>query len=62
MRCIPLLPAGVMLFAADHTKRVKRSWEMSGGFGAGASGGTGAGAGRVSGGARPQTVEVMNTC
>jgi len=35
------------------------SWEVGGGFGAGASGGTGAGAGRLSGGARPQTVEVI---
>jgi hypothetical protein len=38
-----------------------QSWEISGGFSGASSNGTGAVAGHVSGGARPQTVEIIKT-
>ncbi len=44
------------IFVTDST-----SWEISGGFAGASSGGTGAVAGRTSGGARPQTVEIIKT-
>lgn len=37
------------------------SWELTGGFGGGVSDGAGGVGGRIAGGARPQTVEVMKT-
>lgn len=56
-----LLLALTVPLAASEKPRVfitdSNSWEMSGGFGA--SGGTAAG--RVSGGARPQSAEIMKT-
>jgi hypothetical protein len=59
------LALAVAVSAEDRKTRVfvsdSDSWEMSGGFGIGANGGIGAGAGRVSGGARPQTVEIIKT-
>jgi hypothetical protein len=66
MRSVILaLALAITLLAEDPKTRVfvsdSASWEVSGGFGIGANGGTGAGAGRVSGGARPQTVEIIKT-
>lgn len=66
MRNVSLLVlSAITLFADDDKKRVfitqSDSWELSGGYGAGASGGTVGGTGRISGGARPQTVEIMKT-
>ena len=60
--CVTLL---ALLFfpsmsAAEKTRIFvtdSKSWEVSGGFGAGANGGAGA----ASGGARPQTGEIMKT-
>ena len=66
MRCIVLITAAaISLSAEDQKTRIfisdSKSWEVRGGFGAGAGGGIGAGGGRISGGARPQTVEIIKT-
>lgn len=64
MKRIMIALALPLMFAAEIEKtRVfitdSESWEVGGGFGGGASGGTGGIGGRMSGGARPQTVEVI---
>ena len=66
MRNFLFLMAVPLILAAQSSKpRVfitdSDSWEVGGGFGAGGSRGTGAGVGGFSGGARPQTVEVIKT-
>ena len=66
MRNFLFLMAVPLILAAQSSKpRVfitdSDSWEVSGGFGAGGSRGTGGGIGSISGGARPQTVEVIKT-
>jgi PEGA domain len=56
---------GLVIQAQDSKPRIfvtdSTSWEISGGFSGASSGGNAAVAGRTSGGARPQTVEIIKT-
>lgn len=60
--CLSALASG--LLAADKPRIFvtdSNSWQMSGGFTAASSNGNGAASGHFSGGARPQTVEIIKT-
>lgn len=59
-----MLAVGVVAVAQEKPRVFvtdSDSWETSGGFAGGNSGGNGGVAGRSSGGARPQTAEIMKT-
>lgn len=57
---VPLLiqaqPPKTRIFITDS-----ESWDVTGGFGGGTVNGTGGAGGQMSGGARPQTVEIIKT-